>query len=153
VSNNVEWDGSPRWTRYVDRCIPRVMFDVVVEAPDGGFNVHDFVQFVPAPPGGFPPPSAHDEALLTLDGCQLLDRRRGCTSGLQSGRVAFYMYGYDPRSPLHGTYGEVECPPVTLVPAGLWRLIPDLTLTRGVAQHQDWPSSANTGAVKPALVV
>jgi len=124
LSTNCHWDQNVPWAKYVDRCVPRVLFDILVHAPDGAFNADDFTQLVPSPLGEDAQQAAFNEALLSFDGQQILERKHGCADGLQAGRMSFYFHYYDPCRPMQWTYGEFDCPPVSLVPAHLWNLLP-----------------------------
>jgi hypothetical protein len=69
---------------------------------------------------------AYDEALLSLDGEEVIARDIFCLRGRGNGphRLAFYLHYYDPKLPLKWTYGEVRCPLVTDMPVRLQMLVP-----------------------------
>lgn len=102
-----------------------VLIEVIVRGVDHRFSVGDFTQ--PNPDYPFNSPQvAYDEALLSLDGEELLDRRISCVEKRGAGplRLAFYLHYYDEALPLRWTYGEVCCPGATEMPVRLQALVP-----------------------------
>jgi hypothetical protein len=67
---------------------------------------------------------AYDEALLSLDGERVLERRMNCITGTGPLRFACYLHFYDPTQPLSWSGGAVECPPIEPAPERLRRLVP-----------------------------
>lgn len=102
-----------------------VLIEVIVRDVDHRFSVGDFTQRNPDYPFNSPQ-VAYDEALLSLDGEELLDRRISCVEKTGPGplRFAFYLHYYDGTLPLQWTYGEVRCPGVTEMPVRLQTLVP-----------------------------
>jgi hypothetical protein len=90
---------------------------------DSRFSVSDFAQEMVGKPKSAGQ-VAYDEALLSSDGLGLIARRQGCADAITAGRIAFYFHYYNPGMPMLWTYGEFSCPPVQLVPASLWKLVP-----------------------------
>jgi len=105
---------------YMERCIPLVLFDVIISDVDDQFSVDHFAQEME---GFDSPQAAYDEAILSTDG-RLLKRKQGCANHLRNGRVAFYLHYYDPDKPVRWTYGLFRCPSPQLIPALLWKLMP-----------------------------
>jgi hypothetical protein len=66
----------------------------------------------------------YDEALLTADGEAVIAREMDCVEGTGTLRFAFYLESYDPKKPLSGKYGDIDCPAVQAVPARLIMLMP-----------------------------
>ncbi|MBX7135080.1 MAG: hypothetical protein K1X67_20635 [Fimbriimonadaceae bacterium] len=69
---------------YIGRCIPLVLFDVVVSGADERFRFDHFTQEMEQAPSKAWQ-VAYDEALLDVDGCRVLARglecgRKGCSS-------------------------------------------------------------------------
>lgn len=120
---NAMRDTSGAVLSFIENCIPLVLFEINLSNLDDRFQVASFTQeMVGAPPKAWQ--VAYDEALLSADGTQVLVRGSRCTSGLRSGRIAFYFHYYDPTKPMQWTYGQFFAPSVQLVPERLWSLIP-----------------------------
>lgn len=66
----------------------------------------------------------YDEALLSLDGKRILQRKMNCVQGFGILRFAFYLHFYDQSRPLTTPFGELICPPIETVPWRLRRLVP-----------------------------
>jgi hypothetical protein len=66
----------------------------------------------------------YDEALLSSDGEELIQRDMDCVHGTGPLRFAVYLHLYDPERPLLWQAGEVQCPPVQDAPARLMELVP-----------------------------
>lgn len=68
-------------------------------------------------------PVAYEEVFLSLDGAMrigdYLDQVKG-----DDIRFAFYLHGYRPGMPILTTYGPVQPPPLTPMPARLKHLVP-----------------------------
>lgn len=102
-----------------------VLIELLVRDVDSRFDVGDFTQ--PNPKYPFNSPQvAYDEALLSLDGEELLERQILCVQKRGAGplRFAFYLHYYDEALPLRWTYGEVQCPGVKEMPVRLQVLVP-----------------------------
>ena len=67
---------------------------------------------------------AYDEALLSADGKQVIERRIDCVKGKCPLRFAFYLHCYDANRALQWSYGKVECPRVEPAPKRLKYLVP-----------------------------
>jgi hypothetical protein len=67
---------------------------------------------------------AYDEALLSSDGTNVIERSMNCVKGSGLLRFAFYLHFYDAHRPLECSYGHIECPPVEPIPRRLKRLVP-----------------------------
>jgi hypothetical protein len=100
---------------------------VLVEAHilnrDRRFDVSDFTQARI----GVPRDSwqvAWAEAYLSLDGTSLSVERWSPTPESGDIRIAFFIHGWDPSSPLHSSYGAIICPQPQPMPDRLERLVP-----------------------------
>jgi hypothetical protein len=67
---------------------------------------------------------AYDEALLSADGQEIIDRSMDCVTGMGSLRFAFYLHFFDGEQPLRWSCGQVMCPPVQPVSDRLKNLVP-----------------------------
>jgi hypothetical protein len=120
-----------QWQVTADDNATREHFDglVLIEATlsdcEGDF---DFGEFGQSHPEIAPPPydmqCGYDEALLSADGTELIQRKMNCVNGTGTLRFAVYVHFYDPAMPLRWQFGEVLCPAVEAVPARLMRLVP-----------------------------
>jgi hypothetical protein len=102
-----------------------VLIEATVFGQDGKFNFGEFGQWHTdlAP---FPDQMqvGYDEALLSADGTELIERKMGCVNGTGILRFAVYLHFYDPAVPVKWQFGEVQCPPVEPAPSRLMRLVP-----------------------------
>lgn len=100
-----------------------VLIEAEVEGIDERFTLSDFGQ---DDPSGDPRRMmvAYDEALLSADGEELIQRRIDCVEGTGTLRFACYLHEYDPTRPLRWTYGEIAPPEETPLPERLSRLVP-----------------------------
>jgi hypothetical protein len=120
---NASRDRSSIVHEFINRCIPLVLFEALLDRLDERFSIDDFTQEMPeVPPKAWQ--SAYDEAVLSSDGWQLLVRKPRCTRGLKSGRIAFYFHFYDPYQPMRWSYGTFATPPVADIPERLRILMP-----------------------------
>jgi hypothetical protein len=101
-----------------------VLVEVLVEEPDDGFDVGDFIQPNPArPPGSWQ--VAWCEKYLTPDGTSLLgDYGYNEVPTEPPLRIAFYIHDWKPENGLNGPYGALALPPMEPMPIRLWRLVP-----------------------------
>ena len=67
---------------------------------------------------------AYDEALLTVDGQVLVDRRMGCVHGSGELRFTFYLHYFDPQRPIQFQGTDLQTPEVASTPERLVRLVP-----------------------------
>jgi hypothetical protein len=67
--------------KFVENCIPLVLFEVHLHNLDERFQIADFTQEMPESPQNAWQ-SAYDEALLSQDGMSVLARQSTCTRGL-----------------------------------------------------------------------
>jgi hypothetical protein len=120
---NAAQDTNSAVHKFVENCVPLVLFDVRLDNLDERFRIGDFRQEMPeAPEKSWQ--VAYDEALLSEDGMEVLSRKSLCTRDVRTGRVAFYFHYYDPLKPKLWTYGQFSSPPVQLVSRRLWNLVP-----------------------------
>jgi hypothetical protein len=101
-----------------------VLIEAVLTSLGEKLKLAKLGQFVSIP--GYPDQfqCAYDEALLSADGCTLIDRRMNCVHGTGALRFAFYLHFYDPQQPLLWAHGQVECPPIQPVPERIKTLVP-----------------------------
>jgi hypothetical protein len=101
-----------------------VLIEAVVEQIDGRFKMVELGQ--PYSRGEYKDhfQCAYDEALLSSDGKNVIERSMNCVKGPGPLRFAFYLHFYDAHRPLQWSYGHVQCPPVEPVPRRLKRLVP-----------------------------
>lgn len=102
-----------------------VLIEATVFGQDGEFNFAEFGQWH-VDLGSAPPhlQCGYDEALLSADGTELIQRSMGCVNGTGTLRFAVYLHFYNPVLPLKWQFGEVESPPVAPAPARLMKLVP-----------------------------
>jgi hypothetical protein len=100
-----------------------VLVEALVRDRDNRFDVSDFTQ---AQVG-----IARDhwqvawaEAYLSLDGTALAVERWSPAPESGDLRIAFFIHGWDPMSPLLSSYGEISCPQPQPMPDRLARLVP-----------------------------
>ncbi len=100
-----------------------VLIEAEVENLDDRFSLSDFGQ---DDPSGDPKRMmvAYDEALLSANGEELIQRHIDCVKGTGTLRFACYLHEYDPTRPLRWTYGEFVPPLETPLPERLNRLVP-----------------------------
>jgi hypothetical protein len=101
-----------------------VLIEAVLEHIDDGFKMIELGQLYTR--GDYPNnfQCAYDEALLSADGKTVIERRMNCVKGPGLLRFAFYLHFYDASRPLQWSYGQIECPPIELVPIRLKYLVP-----------------------------
>jgi hypothetical protein len=101
-----------------------VLIEAVVEQVDERFKMSEMGQ--PYILGNYPDhfQCAYDEALISSDGKNVIERSMRCVKGEGPMRFAFYLHYYDAGRPLHWSYGQVQCPPVEPVPRRLKYLVP-----------------------------
>ena len=102
-----------------------VLIEATVSGQDGKFDFGKFGQWhddIAPYPGHMQ--VGYDEALLSADGTELIQRRMNCVNGTGTLRFAVYLHFYDPTRPLKWQFGEVKCPPVEPAPSRLMRLVP-----------------------------
>lgn len=102
-----------------------VLIEATVSGQEGRFDFGEFGQWhtdlAPAPPHM---QCGYDEALLSADGTELIQRDMNCVNGTGTLRFAVYIHFFDPALPLKWKFGEIECPPVEPAPSRLMRLVP-----------------------------
>jgi hypothetical protein len=96
-----------------------VLIEAAVGHLDDRFKISEMGQ--PYARGDYPGhfQCAYDEALLSSDGKSVIDRSMPCVKGGGPLRFASFLHFYDARRPLHWSYGQVQCPPIELVPSRL----------------------------------
>jgi hypothetical protein len=103
-----------------------VLIEAVIEHVDGRFKMSQLGQ--PYRRGDYPDhfQCAYDEALLSPDGNNLIERDSIRIKAATEGplRFAFYLHYYDSARPLQWSYGQIPCPPVEVVPKRLRKLVP-----------------------------
>lgn len=92
-----------------------VLFEVVVENPDHGFDVGDFRQLDSDQ-------VAYDEAFLSSDGETVVSRLTAPESDFL--RIAFYLHYVNLDEPLATSYGELLVPRLEPMPDRLCSMVP-----------------------------
>jgi hypothetical protein len=100
------------------------LIEATVSGHEGEFNFGEFGQWhTDFGPEGMMM-CGYDEALLSADGTEVIERDMGCVNGTGTLRFAVYLHFYDPTMPLKWQLGEIECPPIEPAPARLMRVLP-----------------------------